>query len=146
MHTLSRRTVSRRTVILSGIGVAGIAALGAAVGTSLWPEAAAPELVNTDAGIRLARSRFAPLVGTTFTAHGDQAFPLILETVADLSPVRTAEDEDRFNLLFSTVGASPPQGIYTLRHPETTDSVLFISPVGQEGPGLRLQALVDRSV
>ena len=139
-------TLSRRAVILSGIGVAGVAALGAAVGTSLWPQAVAPDLIDADAGIDLVRSRFAPLVGTTFTAHGDQAYSLILDSVAELSPIRTAEDEDRFNLLFSTVGASPPQGIYTLRHPETKASVLFISPIGPEGPELRFQALVDRSV
>src|SRR5690606_6342027 len=139
-------TLSRRKVLIAGIGTAGLAAVGVAAGISLSPRDAAPS-VDASVGIDLVRSRFSPLVGSEFTATADTGtFRLVLESVDELQPVLTPDDEHRFNLLFTPSGVEPPSGIYTLRHPQTADSELFLSAVGQTGPTRRLQALVDRSV
>ena len=138
--------VSRRTVIAAGLGVAGIAALGAVAGTLSGPSGGiAGNAAPTEPLLR--RSRFAPLVGTQFTAEaGGGRFELTLAAVDDLAPMRVRADEDRFNLLFVTTEDEPPEGIYTLRHPDAEDVTLFISAVGPEGASRRLQALVDRSM
>lgn len=137
--------LSRRAVIAGGLGAAGIAALGFVAATS--PGAPAQISSRATSGANLLRSRFAPFVGATFTAQSTAgSFPLVLESVEDLAPARTREDEDRFNLLFSASGSEPPQGIYTVRHPDTPEAWLFMSPIGQEGTARRFQALIDRSV
>ena len=139
-------TLSRRTMILTGVGVAGVAAVGVTAGVSLWPKESTIE-ADAAAGIDLVRSRFAPLVGTEFTASATVGvFSLVLDGVEEVYPVRAPEDEHRFNLLFAANGGEPPAGIYTLSHPETSESVLFLSAIGPEGSERRLQALVDRSV
>jgi hypothetical protein len=139
-------TLSRRKVLIAGIGTAGLAAIGVSVGVSLSPREATPS-IDASAGIDLVRSRFSPLVGSEFTATtATGTFRLVLESVDELQPVHTPEDEDRFNLLFTACGDAPTSGIYTLRHPQTSDSELFLSAVGAEGQARRLQALVDRSV
>lgn len=138
-------TLSRRAIIAGGLGAAGIAVLGIAAATSMGP--GAQELSAAKTGIDLVRSRFSPFVGETFTAHsGAVSFPLVLEAVEDLAPVQSPAEERRFNLLFSASGSEPPQGIYTVRNPNTPDAWLFMSPIGQDGPARRIQALIDRSV
>lgn len=133
--------VSRRTVVAGGLGVAGAAALGA-VALSASTDSA----VKAAADVPLIRSRFAPFVDTVFTAGSAAGtFPLRLDVIDDLIPVRMPEDDDRFNLLFAPLEEEPPQGIYTLHHPEADAVTLFLSPIGHHG-AIRIQAVVDRSL
>jgi hypothetical protein len=94
----------------------------------------------------LARSRFAPALGTMFTMTGGAgAVEVMLAEINDLSPLRRAEDEDRFALLFEAPDGQPcPDGIRTFHHRSVGDVTLFVSPVDR-GQALRLQAVIDRS-
>lgn len=139
-------TLSRRTVVAAGIGTAGVAALGITVASLSTRPSTGSRAAGPAAGADLVRSRFTPLVGTAFVAAaGASEHRLVLDTVDDLASATTPDEEARFNLLFTHDGELPEQGIYTLRHPDTADTVLFLSPVGPEGQNLRIQALVDRS-
>jgi hypothetical protein len=90
----------------------------------------------------LSRSRFAPLVRSTFRLTG----PAGRRSVR-LSAVRTlakgAATERSFTLEFTDAGARPlPDGIYGLSHPRLGTVQLFLAPVG--GAAGRYEAVVNR--
>jgi hypothetical protein len=93
------------------------------------------------------RSDFLPAIGDRFTATSDAVvgtFTLTLAAVRDVPPVNTPDDENRFALQFTAVGASPAQAIYRLSCPAVRDATLFIAPVGK-GPAHALEAIVNRN-
>lgn len=93
----------------------------------------------------LRRSRFAPGVGRSFSARGDQgAFRLRLVEIRDLAHSSAQDSEHSFNLLFRSLGRKPPEGIYELDSAATGPATLFLSSVG--AGGMTLQGLVNHAL
>jgi hypothetical protein len=130
--------ITRRAVLTGGAGAAGAAALGFAAAAAAATPPPLARLAGPRAADTLVRSRFLPLVGDQFSADGGEL--LTLASVDDVQGA-PAGDEFRFNLVFEPA-RSVGDGIYTLRHPRTNDSVLFLSKFGDQGAAM--QAVVNR--
>jgi hypothetical protein len=144
--------VSRRTAVLAGAAGAGIGAVALATqaGPALGRPAAGGLLSAFDpfaieAGSVPLRSHFVPAIGKTFDAvDGKRSFELTLTTIEDLVPVVEADDENRFNLIFSASSADVHEGVFTLRRTGTPTTTLFLSPIGTSAATHPLQAIVNR--
>ena len=110
-------TLSRRTMILTGVGVAGVAAVGVTAGVSLWPRESTIE-ADAAAGVDLVRSRFAPLVGTEFTASATVGvFSLTLDSVEEVQPVRARKairHRDEVQEQIERAGQQEPRSVVAL--------------------------------
>lgn len=139
--------VSRRAVMTSALG-----GLGVAVAASLPAAPASASGFTSGLALKAAataepvRSLFAPHVGRTFRAtDGDRTVSLTLTAVQDLAPDGAPGDEHRFVLLFSGLGRTAADGIYTLRRAGTPAVALFLSPIGPHGATRTMQAVVNRT-
>jgi hypothetical protein len=94
----------------------------------------------------LQRSLFTPLIGQTFTMSARRdAISVVLSEVADLKPATTANDEDRFTLVFTAPRRQArPQGTYQLQHPNLGSVALFVVPVDRGASARRYQAIINR--
>jgi hypothetical protein len=134
--------ISRRSVITLSAGTLGLAALTVAAQPSL---ALAATRLNLLAPADPVRSNFVGLIGAVFRAEsGGISFPLTLTAVHDLVPATVPDDELRFNLIFDSAQASPPEGIYLLSNAGAAPTSLFISPIGPSDGPATMQALVNR--
>ncbi len=144
--------VSRRTAVAGGIAALGLAAVASAV-AAIAPETtmgspAAARVVNPamEPAAVLARSRFAPHVGETFSLErAGVRTPAVLAAIHDLPQSTSATDEQRF-LLELHPESELTDGIFELQHPSAGDATLFISPFGSGARVARLQAVIDQSV
>ena len=76
----------------------------------------------------LSRSRFAGLVGSSFTlSSGGQGWACRLSTVGDLVGA-AAGDDSRFRLTFTTMDSGPDQGVHAFARPGFTSTSLFVIP------------------
>jgi hypothetical protein len=127
--------ISRRAFLRSGVAVTVLSAV---------PVALVPAAFGAPAA-GLTRSRFAPLVGTTFrmTGGGDN-LDVVLSEIHDLVPVRRSQDEKRFALRFDASRAHRrTEGIRTLHHPQVGNVVLFVSPVDRGVKALHYEAVIN---
>ncbi|KAA1426179.1 DUF6916 family protein [Nocardioides antri] len=127
--------VSRRSVL--GIGAAGLAAsaLGIVGPIAGAPGAQAADPSYTSAASLYLRPRFASLRGKGFSlVRSGVGVPVVLRQVADLAGA-PAGATDQFRLTFSTRGAVPEQGTYSLRRAGFTPTSLFVVP-GADGTTL----------
>lgn len=125
--------VSRRSVI--GVGVTGVAlgTVGGVTGPLAVAQAADPSY--TSAASLYRRPRFAELRGKGFSlVRGGAGIPVTLRAVADLAGA-PAGAADRFRLTFTTRGAMPGQGTYSLRRAGFAATSLFVVP-GADGTTL----------
>jgi hypothetical protein len=144
--------LSRRTAVLAGAAGAGIAAVALATqaAPALGRSSAGGLLTASDpfaigAGSVPLRSHFLPALGETFEAvDGERSIELTLTAIEDLTPVLKADDENRFNLIFSAPAAHAHEGIFTLRRTGTATTTLFLSPIGTSDATQPLQAIVNR--
>lgn len=84
---------------------------------------------------------FVPHRNTIFGVVGTSGYQLELAEVADHSNAQL----EQFSLIFT--GAALPwlqQGTYTLSHPDLTEVVLFIVPIGPEGSTMRYESVFSR--
>ncbi|MFF1879445.1 DUF6916 family protein [Leifsonia sp. NPDC058230] len=144
--------VSRRTAVLAGAAGAGVGAVVLATQAAPalgWSAPGAPTSARNpfaiEAGSLPMRSHFVPAIGETFDAvDGERSLKLTLTAVEDLAPVLKADDENRFNLIFSGSPADAHEGIFTLRRNGTPTTTLFLSPIGTSAATQPLQAIVNR--
>jgi hypothetical protein len=120
--------MTRRAFVHRGLGVAAATLPFAHV------EAAAALAHRVTAG-PLARSRFTPLVGTTFQmSDGVRGFSARLARVRDLGPGLSPGDENCFSLLFQAVAPTAAvQGVYRFSAPKQAALTLLAVPVGRTG-------------
>jgi hypothetical protein len=95
----------------------------------------------------LARSRFVPVLGSTFRMTGDgHDVDVVLAQITDLSPVLRAADQDRFALLFDvSVGQPLASGIRTFHNDDVGEVSLFVSPVDRGIKAGHYEAIINRS-
>lgn len=108
----------RRSVIA---GTAAAAATGTAAVTASPAHAAK---ASTDL---LSRSRFSPLVGSTFTmtsAAGTSS--VVLSAVGDLTPGGSPGSDRQFAASFTGSGGPRPDGLYTFSRKGFTATTLFV--------------------
>lgn len=113
--------LSRRTFLQGGLGFAAAALPLAQI------EAAAATTARS-----LTRSRFTPLLGTHVQmSDGASTIRVQLTEIRDLQPVRKANDEKRFSLLFQAPSRPRwPQKIYVFRGAKLAPTALFAVPIG----------------
>lgn len=123
--------ISRRSFLRAGL-------LGAAVapfGTGRVALAAVPTNL-------FARSRFTPLLNASFKMVGTTGtWAVTLAAIADLEPVVTAGDNDRFRLTFRTSARGPSEGVYSFRRAGFTSTSMFVVP---DSTGRSYQAIINR--
>jgi hypothetical protein len=116
------------------VGVVGSTVVGAPAGAVVQQRASRPH--------PLSRSRFAPLVGSTFRLAGPSGSRAV-RLVAAPTTAKGADAERRFSLQFDDRARNPlSAGIYTLRHPRIGAVELFLSPVGSTAG--QYEAVVNR--
>lgn len=148
--------MSRRHVLLA-IGAAGVAGVAAATtGLRRWGSSLASGAPPGMAGVagtaggaasgELTLSRFAPHVGSRFTASEGTGLWLEEATAQQASPAdRPGLRGEAFSLLFrSRGGAAMGDGIHTVSHPALGPVPLFLVAVGTGRSGQGYQAVVDR--
>lgn len=120
---------SRRALLRAGALAAAAAPLAA---PGLAATANAASTARTARGL-YARSRFAPLVGRTFTMEEPgRRWRMRLAEVDDLSQSR-AGDELCFSLTFAASGPGPDQGTFVVRRTGFAATTLFLVPIGTDG-------------
>jgi hypothetical protein len=121
--------MTRRVFVHRGLGVAAATLPFAHV------EAAAALARRVTAG-PLTRSRFTPLVGTTFEmSDASGALAARLVRVRDLVPASRPGEENCFSLLFQAVApvAARVQSVYRFSAPRQPALPLLAVPVGRAG-------------
>lgn len=133
-------TINRRKVLYTGATGAAAATVTSLFG--LPTAMAAPASGSKATTTLMARSRWAGLVGSTFSMRSPVAtWQVRLEEIGDLFPVLEPADEERFSLSFSSAQAGPPQGIFTFARPGFEPTRLFVIPDGERR---RYLAIVSR--
>jgi hypothetical protein len=130
--------VTRRSLVAAGLGAVG-------AGIVSGPASALAATVTREPADLLVRSRFAPAVGSLFTARsGSTRHKLKLVDVLDVLGA-APRDELAFNLLFDEVdGSRLTDGIYRLTSVRVPACSLFLSPVDHPAHEPRIQALINR--
>jgi hypothetical protein len=108
--------VTRRRILQSGT---------LAAASVLVPVGTATAVKTTNL---LSRSRFAGLVGSSFTlSSGGRSYACRLTVVGDLVGA-PAGDDARFRLTFTTSAAGPGQGVHAFSRPGFASTSLFVIP------------------
>ena len=138
--------ISRRTFITSGVVVAAGGATVTSFVTGVTPGRLIDALFG-DSSVALRRSTFTPLLNQSFTmSNSDGSASVVLREISDLQPVRVANDEDRFSLLFhAPLGSDLDQGVYTFDNPYLGSVVLLAVPVDQVHTDRHYEVVVNRA-
>jgi hypothetical protein len=136
--------VSRRAVLTAGLGAVGLGALALAAPSTIAFAETSVDDAHGASGLPV-RSHFVSSIGKAFTATtATGTFVLTLTGIHDLVPSTVADDENRFNLVFTTEHLGFTEGIVTLRRTGVPTSTLFVSSIGHVTATQSLQALVNR--
>jgi hypothetical protein len=136
--------ISRRAVLTAGLGVIGLGAIALAAPSTIAFAEISVDDANGASGLPV-RSHFASSIGKPFTATTESGtFTMTLKAVHDLVPSTVADDENRFNLIFTSGHLGFSDGIVTLRRTGVPTSTLFVSSIGQVTATQSLQAIVNR--
>lgn len=120
---------SRRALLRAGALAAGAAPLAA---PGLTVAANGAPAARTARGLYV-RSRFAALVGRTFTMEErGRRWRMRLAEVDDL-PQGRAGDELCFSLTFAATGSGPDQGTFVIRRTGFAATTLLLVPIGTDG-------------
>jgi hypothetical protein len=126
--------VSRRALLLTGTGAAALA---------LTPLGWLQSAVAASSAIP-SRAAFAGCLGATFRVSANAgAVDAVLTEVSDLTPVNTANDPNRFSLIFRLSGQLA-QGVYSFRQTKIGTCQLFAVPVDRGAQGRYLQVVINR--
>jgi hypothetical protein len=140
------RKITRRSLLQKGALVAALSAVPLSFSQAAEAESAGARTPRPARKVLLARSTFAPLLGSTFRMSGGGTnYDVVLAEIDDLIPASSTESENRFSLVFSSSPTRPrTEGIRTFHNDRIGSFDMFVAPIDRGAKALRLQSIINR--